>query len=464
MKKRLLLSGLVALLSIPAFVGCDSSTTSSNSITSNPNDGIVTEKAKINEMLTKLRKGFTLEGEINQTRHILDGYYGDPTGVKETVLFDAEFIFEKAEENGYSAIVTSKEGDNEPELIINNQVFEGKDGYAYFYDLFYDNTVQKYQIYDMETGTGVNFGYYCLNPFDYLIAEDFSKVEGKENTYTLTKSKSAFFAANVFGQVDYAFCKVIDSFELVLDGSDLKSIVVKPELHHSQYTDFENFSAVYYFGENVATFEIKNVGSASKVKRPQPKETKEEHANLQEALNKYKDNFTINLEIWYEDEDGENFWENHLWYYYDGESLYFSATEDQSFHDSVNNMYFTSSKPGGLLAPLNEFTYEEVTPKIDEVDAAIFNYNAETNTYSICDEMVTYFPAIAMVPPFSTITLFLDGYSTYFDITLTETNDIEKIEFGYFYPNIQYNDIGHSTMTFSNVGTTKIPHGLKSYE
>ena len=78
--------------------------------------------------------------------------------------------------------------------------------------------------------------------------------------------------------------------------------------------------------------------------------------------------------------------------------------------------------------------------------------------------MVTYFPAIAMVPPISTITMYLDGYSTYFDVKLTKSNEIEYIKFGYFYENIQYVDIGHATMTFSNVGTTKIPHGVKSYE
>ena len=87
MKKRLLLTSLITLLSLPTFVGCDNSNSSSNLITSNNDEELKTQRATINEMLTKLRKGVTFEGEISQTKHILDGYYGDPTGETQTVLY-----------------------------------------------------------------------------------------------------------------------------------------------------------------------------------------------------------------------------------------------------------------------------------------------------------------------------------------------------------------------------------------
>ena len=85
-------------------------------------------------MIESLRNGIAFEGEIVQKRHILDGYFGNKTGNVEVVEFNAEYIFEMSNENGYSSIVTIDEGNGE-ELIINNQVFEGEDGYAYFYDL-----------------------------------------------------------------------------------------------------------------------------------------------------------------------------------------------------------------------------------------------------------------------------------------------------------------------------------------
>ena len=462
MKKKIIISSLITLLAIPTFAGCDSNSTSSNQITSSNSQGVVTEKAKLNEMLNTLRSGVEFEGTITQKRSILDGYYGNKTGKVETILFDAEYIFEMADENGYSSVVTIDEG-NGKELIIDNKVFEGDDGYAYFYDLHYDNTVRKYPIYDEQSGDKVNFGYYCLNPFEYILAEDFTKVN--ENTYSLNKAKAAFFAANVFGQIDFAFNRVIDKCEFVLEGSTLKSFTLVPQEVHSQYTNYEELSAVYYYSNNEAKFDIVATGSQAKVSRPEPKVAKEEHAALQNAFSKFASkNFTAYLHIDYEDGYGDKLGENFLYYYYDGEALYFSATEDQSEHDSQNSNYFAPNKQGMIYIDETYVTYDQLVPKISEVKAELFNYNAEKDVYSVCDEMVSYMGYIALVPPISTITLMLDGYTTYFDIKLDENGDLSYIDFGYVYEYYLSMEIATCRLEFYDVGTTKIPHGLKSYE
>ena len=461
MKKKLIISSLIGLLSISSFVGCDSNVSSSSQITSSPDNSLTTEKGRINDMIESLRKGIAFEGEIIQKRHILDGYFGNKTGNVEVVEFEAEYIFEMSNENGYSSIVTMDEGYGK-ELIINNQVFEGTDGYAYFYDLEYDNTIGKYPIMDIQTGAKVNFGYYCLNPFDYLLVEDFIRVS--ENTYTLNKGKAAFFAANIFGQVDPAFNRVIDSCEFVLEGSTLKSFKFLPQETHAQYTDYEELKAVYYFAENIATFEVTKIGAQAIVPKPQPKEVKPEHEALQNAFSKFAaKNFTTYLYIDYVDEYGDKLGENHLYYYYDGEALYFSATEDQSEPDSTNDMYLKPNANGLISIDGVQVTYDQLVPKISEVSAAIFNYDSKKDVYSICDELVGYIGYIALVPPISTITLMLDGYTTYFDIVLDAEGNLDYIDFGYVYEYTFSVEIATARLDFYDIGTTKIPHNLKEY-
>ena len=458
MEKKFIISSLIGLLSISSFVGCDSNVSSSNQITSSSNNGLTTEKARINEMIESLRNGIAFEGEIVQKRHILDGYFGNKTGNVEVVEFNAEYIFEMSNENGYSSIVTIDEGNGE-ELIINNQVFEGEDGYAYFYDLNYDNTVDKYPIMDIQTGAKVNFGYYCLNPFDYLLAEDFIKVS--ENTYTLNKGKAAFFAANIFGQVDPAFNRVIDTCEFILEGSTLKSFKFVPQETHNQYTDYEELKAIYYYAENIATFDVTKIGAQAIVPKPQPKETKEEHAALQNAFSKFENkNFTSYLYIDYVDGYGDKLGENHLYYYYDGEALYFSATEDQSEPDSINDMYLKPNANGLISIDGTYVTYDQIVPKISEVSAAIFNYNSEKDVYSICDELVGYIGYIALVPPITEFSLYLMDYGTGMEVFLNDNDELDRIEFSYLYHDGFNYDDGKVVMKFSNVGTTVLPHNL----
>ena len=462
MKKNILISSLVVLLSFPTFVGCDNNNSSSSQITSNNSQDIITQKAKLNEMLDALRGGLSFEGSIVQERHILDGYYGDKTGKVEEVTFEAEYIFEIGDENGYSSIVTMDDGNGE-ELIINNQVFEGNDGYAYFYDLHYDNTIRKYPIIDIQSGEMVNFGYYCLNPFDYIMAEDFTKVN--DNTYSLSKGKAAFFAANVLGQIDFAFNRVIEKCEFVLEGSTLKSFTIIPQETYSQYTDYDKLSAVYYLAEHEANFNVTKIGSQAKVSRPEPKESKEEHAALQNAFSKFASkNFTAYLYIEYVDELGDYLGENNLYYYYDGEALYFSANANQSEPSELDDMYLAPNNKGLIPIDGTYVYYDQLVPKISEVKAELFNYDSEKDIYSICDEMVSYIGYIAIVPPISTITLMLDGYTNYFNIKLDENDNIEFIEFGYYYEYYLSSEIATCRLEFSNVGTTKIPHGLKTYE
>ena len=127
-------------------------------------------------------------------------------------------------------------------------------------------------------------------------------------------------------------------------------------------------------------------------------------------------------------------------------------------------MYLAPNNKGLIPIDGTYVSYDQLVPKISEVKAELFNYDSEKDVYSICDEMVSYIGYIAIVPPISTITLMLDGYTNYFNIKLDENDNIEFIEFGYYYEYYMSSEIATCRLEFSNVGTTKIPHGLKTYE
>lgn len=438
MKKELIISSFVALLCLPIFGGCKKETTSSQN--SSLNNSANKEAAMLQEMLKDLREGFSLEGTVKHRKNILDGYYGNPTGEVIDVTYEAEFVYEVSAEKGYSSYIVSKQ-DGKKDIVVNDiQVFEGSDGYAYFYELNYDNTVKKYPIIGNQSYEKVNFGYYCMNPFEYLLPSDFTKVN--DTTYTLTKTKASFFASSVLIDVSSAFTGLIETCEFVIDNGVLKSFKVIPTKFHDQFTNVEQQTTVYYYGEYLAEFNFGDIGNAE-VKKVTAREKQENSALLQAALDKYTNNFTANMVLEFYDE-GEKFGEHHSWYYYDGETLYFSAVEDQSEHDPVNNLYFEQ-------LPDN-------TPIISGVNADIFDYDAERDVYTICDEMVSYIGAIALIPPLNVIYNELNGYTTSLEIKLSNDGYIEYIEFTYSYDHYSYIEDGEGRIEFHNVGTTVMPH------
>ena len=434
MKKKLIISSFVTLLCLPIFGGCKNDNSSSEL---GPE---AKEQEMLQGMLDDLRKGFSFEGGVDHTRIILDGYYGNPTGEQINIRYDAEFVYEMSDENGYSSYITSKQDDKSEKVVNDIQVFEGNDGYAYFYELNYDNTIKKYPILG-EYGDNVNFGYYCMNPFEYILPTDFVKIS--ETTYSLKRTKASFFASSVLIDVNSAFTGLIETCEFTIVDGVLKSFKVIPTQNHDQYTDNDALKAVYYYGQFCAEFEVKNIGSA-KVNRPEVRATQEGSAELQNVLNKYTNNFTVNMFLEFFDE-GEKFGEHHSWYYYDSETLYFSAIEDQSEHDPVNNLYFEQ--------------LPENTPVISGVDANIFDYDSENDIYTICDEMVSYIGAIAFIPQLNVMTYELNGHTTSFELKLNEDKTfIEYIEFEYSYDHYSYIEDGICRVEFHNVGTTVIPH------
>ena len=472
MKKSLFISSLIALLAMSTFTGCENtSSSSSNQITSSN----LTEQDKFENMLKNLRKGVQFVGTLNQEVKYLDSFGGAPTGKVTENQFDVELSYESNEENGYSALAHYFDVNQDEEVyLLDTTVFEGEDGYAYYYALNYDNTIVRYPMLDRTGYEHANFAYYYANPFSYFLAEDFIKVENKENTYTLNNGKAAFFASNVLGDLDPAFFGVIKNIEFVIENYELKTINVVPDIAYDSQTDYETWNTIFFSIEQVATFEVKKAGT-NKVSKPAPRETKEEHAALKSALDKFSSkNFTANLELEYT-KDGETNGGATITYYFDGKNMLFSTLNegekvptDVLLYQYAGNEYltplgrdldkdeFTKEAAGNLASMDGVLTYNDVTPKVSEVKAEIFNYDKLRKNYRVCDELVSTIGSVACVPLLNPAISSLNGSCTSFVIKLTADENIDYITFT-TQTISTYNVITKGKLTFENIGTTVLP-------
>lgn len=478
MKKKTLLTTLVSLMSISLIAGCDNDEVSKN---------------VIGDMLKECRDGIKLDIKVDQTLRYIDKYYGDYTGKKDSHSVNAEVIFQEGEQRAFSTIINDYYLDGFNYELVNMQVFEGEDGYAYYYEQDYKNEVNMLPFIDGENEK-VNYNYYCLNPFNFILEEDFTKIN--DTTYSLSKSKSAFFATAFLGDIDESYYGVIDKCEFNFVDDNLYSITVVPHASYKQRT--EGYKNVYYVLEQTATLEVKEKGEGAKVEvlKPNAPVDTAEINKLQAAFEKLKDrNYTVSLNATFDIskmqivEEGEE--KPHQIYhasetvYYTGKHVYFSFQQDQS-EPSVDNDFVLYDDGGQYLVPLvyseadsieevtftaaaamgnyggliNSVTYNDIAPKISEVNANIFNYNKEKNSFTICDNMKSYIASIALVPPITEFSLYLMDYGSGMEVFLNDNGELDRIEFSYLYHDGFNYDDGKVVMKFSNVGTTVLPHNL----
>ena len=122
MKRKLLISGLITLLSISTFTGCVNNSSSQNISSSST---LMSEEAKLDNMLANLRKGVQFKGVLDQEVSYLDSYQGTPTGKKALNEYLVEINYSSKDENGYSAFVNRYDTTLEEDIEIINAVFNG---------------------------------------------------------------------------------------------------------------------------------------------------------------------------------------------------------------------------------------------------------------------------------------------------------------------------------------------------
>ena len=475
MKKSILLTSLVMLLALPTFAGCNSDKDSSNLITSGTDNSLKSHNAKMENMLESLRKSVRFEGRIEQNVTFLTSLEGTPTGEEVKNVYLPNFVYDNRDGNKFGSTVYQEVEGGENALVYDNQLYEGEDGYTYYNALNYDNTIQGFPLLTY-SGQKIAFAYAYLNPFHYLVAEDFIEVEGKENTYTLNKAKGTFFSSCVLSDIDIAFSDIVDTIEFVVEDYQMKSIKVIPYDDVDETLNYETFEVKYYKISQVATLDVKDVGVAS-INIPSVKETKDSHAALQGALDKFKgNNYTATLDVEITTDSANK--KGTYTYYYDGSSLYITAGQDQTepqasdillyqyegeeyltplMYDAASSK-FTKDAAESLKEMDGVLKYNDVAPKVSEVRAEIFNYQSFRKTYEICDEMVSSIGSMAFIPQINPIDEYLKN-TIKFIIRLTRDGNLDYISFS-FQSQGWSNVSGQCTLSYDNIGTTELPYDL----
>ena len=479
MKKNALILGLVTFMSLPAFCACDLGLTSSSAITSSSSEEVLTETQKLDKMLNNLRKGVKFTGKVDQTVTFLTGEGGKKTDNIVNNTYLPEIVYESTGRNAFGSTIYQVLGEDETDktLVFDNQFFEGEDGNTYYYDLCYDNTIKAYPLLDNITKQPINFYYSYANPFSYILPEDLIKVEGKDNTYTMNNAKSTFFSACVLSDIDTAFANIVKSVEFVIEDYELKSITVVPAVEESYIVDYETWATSYYEIEQIATLTVSDIGTA-KIRVPETLEVKDEHAPLQNALSKFEgDNYTLSFEVTLSRDSTVT--TATYTYYFDGKSLYLSVSDDQSAPSASDILFyqyegeefltplaydaesgkFTKDANPDLAAIESSLTYDDLTPEVSDVSAALFNYQSFRKTYEADSVIVNRIAELAFVPVLNPVSNYL-GYTIKFLARVGSDGNLENISFS-FYNEGFYTIEGKCNLYYSNIGTTVLPHNLE---
>lgn len=439
------------------------------------------KESDISKALKELRAGVALKGQVKQVAQKLTGQHGALTGEQNENIFDLDIAYQTDGENGYEINVT---GYNDKELkdsytYYENSLVEGEDGFAYYYDLNYDNTVEKHKFTTTDTDSGyLNYGLYFTNPFELIVEEDFTLIS--DNTYSLAKDKATLLASNLCGVIDQTFYEAIDKCTFTFENGSLKSFSFNPIEVEVAMTDLTIFANAYFLMNSYTTFSVENAGSDVKIYKPAPRQGSEAHTKLQNALNKIQDNFTLTRSC---DSTVDGVYQGNetVRLYYTGSDLYYGVgianeARDTDFvlHASEGTRFlkaygydetyaeptFSNSVGKSTFASINEaFTYPEILPIISDVKAEIFDYNAERDVYTICDDMVSYIGAFCFMPPLASDRT-VDGYGTACEISLTASGNIDTITIKTdktdFFNSYQYTFI----LYFDNVGSTTLPFNI----
>ena len=454
MRKKLFTILTISLLSL-SIVGCNDNNNASND--------------RIETILNSLYKGVHLIGSINEEATFLTGYNGTITDEKASTKYDIDYTYENREVTGLERKVYAYEADESRYEWANDLLVEGEDGYAYYNELSYDNTIVNVAASN-GSGLDVNYGYFCDNPFRYLNSSDFEKID--DNTYELERKKASHFASKLFSPIDDVFDEVIKKATFTFD----KDILTKIEIEPVQIEAYDTFGIDnrYYLLDTKVELNVSDIGTAS-IKRLETKPHKDEHNALNEAFDKIQDNYTLNIAY---DFKLDNVEQETIYYqfYYTKDGLFWKCdnlsdpteadllikyNEDGTttpYAYDVASQSFTTSAAQSNYGSLFNAPKELYIPLVKEVAAEVFNYNSENQEYHICDELKTFIGIECFIPSCVAIRE-LNGYGTDCVVKL-DNNSLSEVAISYYRRDSFSDETGTFTLTYSNVGTTVLPYSF----
>ena len=457
MKKKSLILLSSALLSLSALTGCGS-----------------VEDKTIDNMLEGLRNGFKLESDVN-----LVGVPHDDVYDKVSQTYHANYIFQNSDMVATQATIVVKEEDGSSYVAMNELLKQGEDGSGFFLDLTYENKVIETQAVD-DTGAVANFGLYYGNPFSYINASDFTKVD--DSTYSLSREKGSFLSSRLFGILDDIFYALIEETTFHFEGNKLSTISLKPiEIDTKLQMGYEKVDIVI---NATAEMKISEIGSA-KVNAPTVKSHVAAHDALKTALDAVNTNYTVIVKeqvhetnlLSYSERD--EYYESHFYYAdenifwrpgyladypeYDADSdVVLKVKENGSVIgyglDTATNTWTTAALLANGITDVNGNTVDVYRPVVSGVAPEVFTYDETNDVYKVCGELSAFIGIDCFVPVI-TAPQELAGYGTDCTIKL-ENGVLKEIVVEFYYNNGFRERIGTITLEYSNIGTTTLPSDI----
>lgn len=429
-------------------------------------------KDVLESTLESLAKGVHLEGKIDETASFLSGYQGTLTGEKTSTRYDIDYTFENRDLTGIERKVYAYEQDGTRYEWANDTLVEGEDGLAYYNELGYENKIVNVPATN-GTNLDVNYGYFCDNPFRYLNASDFTKVD--DNTYNLDRKKASYVASKLFSSIDEVFDEVIDSAKFTFNNNTLTNIELQPK----QMETYDTFGIEnrYFLLDAKAEIQVSKIGDAS-ITRLETRPHLDVHDPLNSAFKAINDNYTLDITYNFK---MDNVSQEPIYYkfYYTKDGLFWKCDNETNpteadllikyndkddtttpyGYDSENNKFTTSAALSNGYSQLVNAPKSLYVPIVNGVAGEIFDFDSSKNEYHIYEALKTYIGADCFVPSCASIRE-LNGYGTDCVIKLKQDNSLDKIDISYYRRDSFSDESGTFTLSYSNVGTTSLPYSF----
>lgn len=477
----------LGLLATLALTSCGSTTTPS---TEEPE---VVDK--IGDLLSALRKGYTVNGEIKQTNRF---YTNDDYDVINSTLGTTTEIYRfdytyqnseaSAEQEAYTGIDRNlyyMDGET-PRMILDDNLFN-KNNAVFINALYYDNTIEASPAgLDMEENP--NYTSYgasgLINPFLNIFEEDVTKIG--ENAYSFNNDKISEWVLDMFVEInDMAFASPVNRniFSLDDEGTGIKQMFIYLDEFKTTLTDGDAYNNIYCGQTFTISLSFTDEGVANAKDKLVTYDTKPENAPLRKIFDKMEGQKLKTTRKDVTIYDGIEHTENYetIVNYFDGEKILYQVYDSaqQAAPTQVTSSDFLLRKDeNGLMYPwgrnadgtwgkagqfnrVGGFPYESYLPIIGDISENIFTLDKATGIYNVPEYLAFYFPMDGcLIPTIVVSSATYLGYANGCQVKLKDNGDIEWVRITCYFDAGSYIQEGYYEMTYEYGDHVKMPYNI----
>lgn len=472
----------LSLLSMLAITSCGSANNGQGS-------------SAIKELITTLRKGFNINGEIIETSRY---YTNDDFDVINSALkptqkkYQFDYTYQNSDDytgvdrNLYYIDTTAN---NQPRMIVDDNLFEEDNGVK-MNALYYDNTLDSYWATSSNDDEGLNPVSYgasgLLNPFLSIGEEDFTRVG--ENSYSLNNDKVSSFILDMFVNIDdlsFSMPVYRNILSLDKDNVGIDKMFIYLDEYKTTTTDGNNYQNLYIGQSYTISLTFSDEGRANAKDKLRPYGKKEENAPLRAIFDKMEGQ---NLKTTRKDVtiyDGVEHTENYetIVNYFDGKKIlyqvydaaylpegpgYVTSSDFLLLADEKTKLMSTYARESngtwaetGTFNRIGGFPYEAYLPVIGDIDENIFTYDSASKIYHCPEYLAVYFPLDGcLIPTMVVSNAIFQAYTNDVQIKLKDNGDIEWVRISVYFDAGSYIQEGYYEMTYEYGEKVTMPFNI----